>query len=302
MREEQQGAGDGEIDVIVAEMQANPWPADIDAARARLDSEASPIAAGVAASRLSAHGVPCQLLTPAKLEAGRIILYLHGGGFVYGSLDSHAGMASHIALAAGSALLQVDYRLAPEHRFPAPVQDACAAYAWLLMQGYAAHGITILGDSAGGGLVLSAMLALKQAGIALPGAAVCISPWVDMEFKGDSFLTRQQIDPLVSHQTCAIVTALYMDGQDRRQPAASPLHGDLAGFPPLLIHIGEREILFSDAERLARKARAAGVDVTFEEWPQMVHVWHLLHERLPQARAAIAAIGRFIRARTARAV
>jgi len=226
-------------------------------------------------------------------------LFLHGGGFVYGSLVSHGGMAAEISRASRCKALQLDYRLAPEYSFPAPIEDACAAYEWLLDTGLAPQKTAIVGDSAGGGLALSTLVALKTKQRPLPGAVICVSPWVDMEATGESYRTRQSVDPIVDRSIVNLVTRLYLKGQDPKISTASPIRAELAGFPPLLIQVGEREILFSDAEGLARKAGAAGVDVTLEEWQGMIHVWHLYYPILSAGRDAIARIGEFILQNTA---
>jgi acetyl esterase/lipase len=283
-----------EMEALLADLSSRPWPMDVAEARVHYDSWGPPIAGDVAVEKLAANGVPAQLLTPPGVLGKRALLFLHGGGYVYGSLVSHGGMAAEIARASRCAALQVDYRRAPEHPFPAAVEDACAAYKWLLARGYEPEHVAFVGDSAGGGLVLTTLAALKAEGTPLPGAAVCISPWTDLEATGESYRTRKSIDPLIDREVVDLVTKLYLAGQDARTPTASPIHADVADFPPLLIQVGEREVLFSDAERFANKAAAAGVDVIFEEWPGMVHVWHLHYPRLTRAREAIARVGSFI--------
>jgi epsilon-lactone hydrolase len=283
-----------ELNAVLAYLEARPWPDGVNEARAHYDALGRPIAPDIGIERVSIDGVGAQMLTPADCDADRAILYLHGGGYVFGSLKSHAGMVAEVARAARCRVLQLDYRRAPEHPFPAAVEDATAAYQWLLRRGFAPERIAIAGDSAGGGLVLSMLVASRAQGIPLAGAAVCLSPWVDMEATGESYRTRERIDPLVQRKVVDEVTRLYLNGQDPRTPTASPIHADLTGFPPLLIQVGEREILFSDSEALAKKARALGVDVTFEEWPGMVHVWHLHYPMLASGREAIERIGLFL--------
>jgi acetyl esterase/lipase len=283
-----------ELNAVLAYLEARPWPDGVNAAREHYDSLGPPISPDIGVEQVSIDGVGAQVLTPPDCDADRAILYLHGGGFVFGSLKSHAGMVAEVARAARCRVLQLDYRRAPEHPFPAAVEDATAAYQWLLRRGFAPGRITIAGDSAGGGLVLSMLVASRAQGLPLAGAAVCLSPWVDMEATGESYRTREHLDPLVQRKVVDEVTRLYLNGQDPRTPTASPIQADLTGFPPLLIQVGEREILFSDSEALAKKARALGVDVTFEEWPGMVHVWHLHFPRLSCGREAIERIGLFV--------
>lgn len=283
-----------EMKELLAYLDARPWPDDFKEARVHYDALGTPLAPDIKAEPLSLDGVGAQILTPPDCDADRALLYLHGGGFVFGSLKSHAGMVGEVARAARCRVLQLDYRRAPEHPYPAAVEDATAAYQWLLRRGFAPGRISIVGDSAGGGLVLAMLVAAQAQGLPLAGAAVSISPLVDMEPTGESYRTREHIDPLVQRKVVDQVIRLYLNGKNLRHPTAAPIHADLTGFPPLLIQVGEREILFSDSEALAKKARASGVDVTLEEWPDMVHVWHLHHPRLSSGREAIARIGQFV--------
>jgi acetyl esterase/lipase len=283
-----------EIEAVLAEIEATPWPDDIAEARRLMDEMAPPLAGDIMAEPVALAGCRGQILIPPDCEKDRAILFLHGGGYVYGSLKSHAGMAGELARAARGKVYQLDYRLAPEHPFPAALQDACAAYGWLRQTGYAAAGIAIVGDSAGGGLVMSTLLALRGRSEELPDAAVCISPWVDLEATGASFSTRRQLDPMIDRRLVGLLAGIYANGADLRDPLISPIHADLRGLPRLLIQVGEREVLFSEAETLARHARLADIDVTFEEWSDMVHVWHLFFPRLSDGRAAIARAGAFI--------
>jgi len=283
-----------EVDNLLEYLASRPWPDGMAEARAHYDAMGDPIGEDIDVTPVSIHGVPAQILEPPAFDADRALLYLHGGGYVYGSLVSHAHMVGELARAGRCRALQLDYRRAPEHPYPAAVEDACSAYRFLLEQGYAHDRIVFIGDSAGGGLVLCTLIALREARMALPAAAVCLSPWVDLLATGESYRTRVGVDPLVQRKVVDEVSSLYLNGQDPKTPTASPIYADLRGLPPLLIQVGEREILFSDSEMLAEKARAAGVEVTFEEWPEMVHVWHLHYQRLSDGHAAIARIGRFV--------
>ena len=188
-----------------------------------------------------------------------------------------------------------DYRLAPEHPFPAALEDCLGAYRWLLKGGSLPGDMVIVGDSAGGNLTLATLMSLRDAGDPLPDAAVCISPATDLEGTGESFWTKK--DPLQTPEFVLAMVRHYASGQDLRSPLLSPHYGDLRGLPPLLIHAGGDEMFLSDATRLADKARAAGVDVSLVVWPRMWHVWHLLAPSLPEARQAIDAIGAFVRER-----
>lgn len=243
-------------------------------------------------------GIPAEWLAAPGVDVDRVLLYLHGGGYVIGSIETHRGLTSALSAAANCRVLALDYRLGPEHQYPAAVDDATTAYRWLLKQGVAAKNIAISGDSAGGGLTLATLLALKAAGDELPGAAAPISPWTDMEGTGESMKTKVDLDPMVEPGGLMGMAKLYMGDGDYRAPTASPLHGDYEGLPPLLIQVGELETLHDDATRVAEKAKAAGVDVTLEVWDEMIHVWHLFAPMLPEGREAIVRIGEFLKEHT----
>jgi len=215
---------------------------------------------------------------------------------VIGSLDSHRHLTSEIARDLGARTLALHYRLSPEHPFPAPVEDALAGYRYLLAQGIAPKHIAIAGDSAGGGLVVAALLAIRDAGLAQPACGWCISPWVDMEGIGGSMTGKAAEDPIVQKDPLLEMSAHYLNGADPRSPLAAPIYADLKGIAPLYIQVGAAETLLDDAIRLAGVAGAADVPVTLEVWPEMVHVWHLFHPRLSAGRRAITAGARFARA------
>jgi acetyl esterase/lipase len=227
----------------------------------------------------------------------RILFYIHGGGFTAGSAAAYRGLSSHLSAAAGCRVLAVDYRWAPEEPFPAALDDCVAGYRWLLGQGGAtAPNVILVGDSAGGNLVVAMLLALKRDGDALPAAGICLSPIFDLALTGDSVTTRAERDPMILASSLQKCSAAYRGSCDPRNPLMSPLYGDLAGLPPLLLQCGSEEMLRDDSARLAAKAEAAGVDVTFEEWDEMVHVWHLFADRLADGRKALARTGEFARA------
>jgi acetyl esterase/lipase len=251
--------------------------------------------ASVRTETVDANGVPAEWVTAAGTEAARTILYLHGGGYVIGSPSTHRGLAERLSKAAGARVLVIDYRLAPEHPFPAPVEDATKAYRWLLASGVAASNIAVAGDSAGGGLTAATLIALRDAGDALPAAGICLSPWVDMEGIGESMTLRAELDPMVQKEGLLGMAGLYLQGADPRSPLAAPLYADLHGLPPLLVQVGTSETLYDDATRLAERAKAAGVNVTLEPWDEMIHVWHLFAEMLPEGQKALDRIGEFVR-------
>ena len=250
-------------------------------------------------TRLDAGGVPAAWVEAPGADQGRTMLYLHGGGYVIGSIDTHRELAGRLSQAAAARVLIIDYRLAPEHPYPAAVEDAVAAYRWLLADGAVPGRTVVAGDSAGGGLTVATMLALREAGDPLPAAGVCLSPWVDMEGIGDSMTGKADVDPMVRHEGLVRMASLYLNGADPRTPLAAPLYADLKGLPPLLIHVGTAETLLDDAIRLAERARAAGVEVTFESWDDMIHVWHLFAPLLPEGQQAVERVGAYVRERAA---
>jgi acetyl esterase/lipase len=270
----------------------------IEAQREHMDSidRVFRMAADVRLSPVVAGSVPAHWVEAPGASADQVILYLHGGGYALGSIRSHGELIARIARATGRRALAPMYRLAPEHPFPAAVDDAVAAYRWLLAEGVRPENIVIVGDSAGGGLVMAALLSLRDAGDPLPLAAICLSPWVDLEAASGSIAERAHLDPIIDRPGLLKMAEHYLVGGDPRHPLASPVHADLTGLPPLLIQVGTAEVLFDDAARLAEKARLAGIDVTFDPWEEMLHVWHVF-AMLPEARQAIERIAGFIRAR-----
>lgn len=269
---------------------------DVAAMRRNMDRVGGNYPDGVTETPVSAGGVPAVWVGTPDAAPDAAVLYLHGGGYVAGSIASHRNLTGHLARAVGCRLLVADYRLAPEHPFPAAVDDAVAAYRWLLAQGLSPDKVAIAGDSAGGGLAVACLVALRDAGDPMPAAGVPISALVDMEATGDSMVSRAAADPMVDPAGIpAMVSAYVGPGGDRRHPLASPLHADLSGLPPLLIHVGDAEVLLDDSVRLAERTKAAGVDTTLEVWPEMVHVWHLSAGFVPEADEAVARIAAFLR-------
>lgn len=240
-------------------------------------------------------GTPGEWISVEGTTGDTTILYLHGGGYVIGSINSHREMISRIARAAKVRALAIDYRLAPEYPFPAAVEDATKAYRWLLRQSVPPERVIVAGDSAGGGLTVALLLALRDAGDPLPTAAVCISPWTDLEITGESMVTKKDVDPMIRPDDAKWGAERYYGSADPRNPQVSPIHADLSGLPPLLIQVGTSEVLLSDSARLAERATSAGVDVTLEEWEEMVHVWHFFAFMLPEGQQAIERIGEFVR-------
>ncbi|MBI5949100.1 MAG: alpha/beta hydrolase [Chloroflexi bacterium] len=257
-----------------------------------------PLPADVTVTPVDAGGVKAEWVVAGNADPATVILYLHGGGYVIGSPASHRDLTQRLSRASGARVLSLDYRMGPEHPFPAAVEDAVAAYRWLLAQGVAPSRMVISGDSAGGGLTLATLVALRGQGVALPAAAAPISPWTDMEGIGESMTTKAAVDPMVQKAGLAGMAAMYLGGADPRNPLAAPLYADYRGLPPLLIQVGTSETLLDDSTRVAAKAKAAGVEVTLEPWEDMIHVWHLFAAMLPEGQQAIERIGQFVRQRT----
>jgi acetyl esterase/lipase len=233
---------------------------------------------------------------PAEAQTDRAVIYFHGGGFALNSVGSHRKMAAHLGKAAGVPVFLVDYRLAPEHPFPAQIDDAVSAYHWLVQQGYDASRLATAGDSAGGNLATSTVLKLRELGETLPAAIIGFSPWLDMECLGKTIETNAASDALITRELVATISQMYLgaDGSPT-DPLANPLHADLAGLPPIFVTAGEAETLLSDSERLAEQATAAGVDVEFSTVAGQQHVFPFMAGRAPEADQAIAAAASWLR-------
>ena len=258
----------------------------------------APLPEGTTIEVVDAGGVLAEWVSVASASGDAVLLYLHGGGYCIGSINTHRGMAARLAEACRARALNLDYRLAPEHPHPAAVDDAVAAYRWLLDRGVAPAQIVLGGDSAGGGLVMATLLALRDAGHPLPVAGFCLSPWVDLECSGETMTTKADVDPMVGKDGLTEMAAAYAGDHELRHPLVSPLHADLSGLPPLLIQVGTAETLLDDAVRLADRARNAGMDVRLEAWDDLVHVFQAFAPMVPEAVEAIDGIGRFVRERT----
>ncbi|MEZ0122354.1 MAG: alpha/beta hydrolase [Candidatus Reddybacter sp.] len=243
-------------------------------------------------------GVPGEWQQATLGSSDNVILYLHGGAFVIGSPASHRDMVGAIADAAQARAFIVDYRLAPETLFPGAVEDAVAAYKGLLANGEKAEKIIIAGDSAGGGLTMSTLVALRDEGLELPAGAVCISPWADLTFTGDSMIVKDKVDAMLSRDSLSWFAGLYLAGQDAADPKASPIFADLSGLPPLLIQVGSNEVLLDDAIRLNKAMKKAGGDATLEVWDGQMHVWHLMATIVPEGKHAVNVIGSFVKTHT----
>jgi epsilon-lactone hydrolase len=258
---------------------------------------------GVTWTPVDAGGVPAIWAIPAKTaEAGpgagdRAVQYVHGGGYVIGSAELYRRFTGHLANAIGCRVLSVDYGLAPENPHPGPVNDSVTAYRYLLDQSYQPQHLAIAGDSAGGGLTLATLLKLRADGLPQPGAAVPLSPWTDMEGLGESMRANVDRDVLLRSDHLKGMTDMFLSGGDPRDPLAAPVHGDYRGICPLYIQVGGDEILLDDARRVETQARADGVDVQLDEFPEMQHVFQMAAGNMPEADEAVARIGAYLRPR-----
>jgi acetyl esterase/lipase len=248
---------------------------------------------GVRYEKVDAGGVRAEWFIPDGADPSRVLYYLHGGGYVLGSIESHRDPVTRLAIAAKMRTLVIDYRLAPEHPFPAQLDDAKAAFAWLLAQGHAPSNIAVAGESAGAGLTMSLLVALRDAGAALPYVAVCISPWVDLEVTGATMTYNAPFD-YVTRKTL-LLYARWFAPKDARSPLASALHADLKGLPPLLVLAGGSETLLDDARRLTDRAAAHGTAVTFEVEPDMIHAWPLFASGFPRCQASLERVAAYLR-------
>jgi acetyl esterase/lipase len=273
----------------------------LDVMRKGMEKVAFKAADDIQTEKVTVAGRAAEWVRAPGVQAGRAILYLHGGGYVMGSLNTHRSLAGEIARAAQAAVLLLDYRLAPEHPFPAAVEDGVAAYRWLLEQGFKPQSLAIAGDSAGGGLAMAVLVSARDQGLPMPAAAVPISPWSDMTCTNESYKTRAEADPMVAPGGINNMAGRYLQGTDPKHPYASPNFANLKGLPPLLIHVGRDEVLLDDAIKLDQKATADGVNSTLEIWDDMIHVWHAFHPMLPEGKQAIVRVGEFLREQWARA-
>jgi epsilon-lactone hydrolase len=296
-------AGD-ELEPIIAGFQAmaGAWGADATPDRMRADFEAwcerFADRRDATIARVAPGGVPADEIAIPGAATARTILYLHGGGYVLGSARSHRSLAKRIAAEARARVVVPDYRLAPEHPFPAAVDDAVAAYRGLLAGGARPEQIAVAGDSAGAGLTLALLASLRDAGAPLPACAVLLSPFADLECSGETYASLAQADPIVSREMGVGMGLTYVGGGDPRHPLASPVHAKLAGLPPLLIQVGSREVVLDDARTIARRATEAGVPAELEVWNGMIHAWHLYAPALESGRRAVEDLAAFVRERT----
>lgn len=266
--------------------------------RARLNfiSSMMPLPWGVSTRRLKIRDQSA-LWIDVNAKTQRTVLYLHGGAYSIGSIDSHKEFAARLGIEAKANVLLLDYRLAPEHPFPAGLDDAVMAYRWLLMQGYDAANIVIAGDSAGGGLALATAMKLRDENVALPACLCMISPWTDLTMSGDTVRSHATTDIMLNTEWLRLMAHHYAGPDGLANPLASPLFGRYSGLPPMVVHASADEILLSDSQRMANNARKAGVDVTLELGKGVWHIWHVHAGYMPESKAALKKLGRFIQAK-----
>jgi acetyl esterase/lipase len=288
---------------VIQFLQAHAADDDIDIAgrRARMDALADyfPVPDGTEVEPGKLGGIGGEWVRARRARRDAVLLYLHGGGYVLGSPKSHRHIVAAISEAGGLSVFAADYRLAPEHPFPAAVDDGVAAYKGLLDSGIAADKLAIAGDSAGGGLTLATLLALRDKKLPMPACAIAISPWADLSQGGEAYRTRIKRDPMITKNGLDEMAAAYLGGADAKTPLASPAFAEFTGLPPLLIQVGTEEALHSDAEAVKARAEEANVEVSFESWAGMIHVWHAFHPILSEGRDAIARIGAYLKAHIA---
>ena len=290
--------GQSEIDAVRALLSSKPRPVGWAERRQRLDEVGSiwPVADDVKLEVAEFDGVPGEWSSVPGSDASRVLIFFHGGGYCSGSILSHRRMVTEAGRAAGVRTLAVGYRLAPEHPFPAALDDALTAWRFLRKRRIAGDHIAIGGDSAGGGLTVALINQLRDGQEELPGCAWLVSPWTDLTLSGSTLATKDAVDPIIHKAYLGELADAYLPfGMDRKDPRVSSLYADLKGLPPTLIQVGSAETLLEDATRFAAAAGAAEVPVTLEIWPHMIHAWHLWNAYLEPGRRAIANAGAFIR-------
>ncbi len=280
----------------MAAQPAPPPPAGLPELRDRIDATMGklPLADGTISHEVEEEGWRGIICSRSQSTGDPTLVYLHGGGYRMGSAVAWRAYGSQLASACGARVVLVDYRLAPEHPFPAAVEDAVAAYRWVLGGGTPPSRVVVAGDSAGGGLAAAVLLAARRHGLPMPAGVVCLSPWADLTNTAASFETRATTDQLFSRTAADEAAGLYLADADPADPLASPVFGDWAGLPPVLIQVGDTEVLLDDARHLADTARKAGVEVEHRVYPDMPHVWQLSFPAFPEAVQAVEEIGGFI--------
>jgi epsilon-lactone hydrolase len=289
---------ESEIDVVRALLTSKPRPVGWAERRQRLNEVGSiwPVAGDIELDTVDLDGVPGEWSMAPGSDASRVLMFFHGGGYCSGSILSHRRLVTEAGRAAGVRTLSVGYRLAPEHPFPASVEDALSTWRFVRMQGIAAEHIVVGGDSAGGGRTLALIQHLRDAGEEFPACAWLVSPWTDLTMSGSTLTSKDGVDPIIHKGYLGELADAYLPPtMDRKDPRVSPIYADLHGLPPMLIQVGSAETLLDDAVRLAAVAGAADVPVRLEVWPHMIHAWPLWNAHLEAGRRALADAGAFMR-------
>jgi epsilon-lactone hydrolase len=290
--------GQSEIDAVRALLSSKPRPVGWQERRQRIEEVGSvwPVAEDIEFERVDIDGVPGEWSIAPDSDASHVLLYFHGGGYCSGSILSHRRLVTEAGRAAKVRTLAIEYRLAPEHPFPAAFDDAFSAWRFLRTSGIAAGHIAVGGDSAGGGLTLALINRLRDAGEQVPGCAWLISPWTDLTLSGSTLVTKDAVDPIIHKAYLAELADAYLPpDMDKRDPRVSPLFANLGGLPPTLIQVGACETLLEDSTRLARAAGAANIAVTLQVWPDMIHAFPMWNAHLEPGRRALAEAGEFVR-------
>ncbi|MGO7482877.1 alpha/beta hydrolase [Rhizobium ruizarguesonis] len=253
-----------------------------------------PVVEDVRVETIDMGGVPGTLITPETVLGDRVLFYIHGGAYIVGGPGGYHGLAAAFAVAMKARVYLPDYRLAPEYPFPVPIEDTFAAYRWLLEKGQDPRSVTFAGDSAGGAMVVSVMVMARNAGLPLPAGGAALSPWANLEHTGPSMFNREGLDPLNTKAGLDLMARTFLGEALPNSPEASPVFADVRGLPPILVQIGEAELMLSDAIRLASHLGENRVRVTLEVWPNMFHVWHMFQAELAEGREAIANAAAFL--------
>ena len=289
-----------ELAQLITLLRSNELDLTSSPQKARADFSASigaaPVAADITFEAGKLAGLPVLASTTPGARTDQTLLYIHGGAFVIGNPTDYRSLSGELGRAAGVSTVSLDYRLAPEHPFPAAVDDCVAAYRALLEGGIKPADIVLAGDSAGGGLVIATLVAARDAGLPMPAGALTISPWVDLACTGNSMQSKIAADPSITREGLLANAELYLQGKPLTTPLASPLYADLRGLPPVFVQVGTAEVLLDDSIRLVGALGAADVPVHLSVWPNMPHVWHIFGFMLSEGRDALTEAGVFLTA------
>ncbi|SDH71055.1 alpha/beta hydrolase [Variovorax sp. OV700] len=254
----------------------------------------NPAPAGITFEDVVIGGIPGQLATPDVLRTDAVVVYIHGGAYIVGEPAGYHGIGGNLAKTMGAKVFLPDYRLAPEHPFPAPIDDTLRFYKGLLDEGYPARKIVFAGESAGGAMTVTVMVAARNSGLALPAGGVAISPWANLEHTGISMTNRETIDLLNTKTGLVFLANVFLQGALPNHPMASPVFADVTGLPPIMVQMGEAELMLTDGMRLATHLAENRVRMTLEVWPHMFHAWHFVAQLQPQARQALESAALFM--------